>query len=66
MKLAQWRFAILGGLATRKVHTRLDLAVQIRELSKTTASDLSKIEIQPGGDGISFRSIDVDIYQEAA
>ncbi len=34
----------------------------IRELADARAVDMRKIEIQPGGDGISFRSIDVDIY----
>lgn len=34
----------------------------ISELVDATSSDLAKIEIQPGGDGISFRAIDVDIY----
>jgi hypothetical protein len=33
----------------------------IRELAKAQPADLAKIEIQPGGDGITFRSIDVDI-----
>lgn len=33
----------------------------IRELSKARPEDLSQIEIQPGGDGISIRRIDVDI-----
>jgi Protein of unknown function (DUF2442) len=32
----------------------------IRELAKLRR-DIGKVEIQPGGDGISFRSIDVDI-----
>jgi hypothetical protein len=36
--------------------------LQIRELAKTTPADVSKIDIQPGGDGISFRKINVDIY----
>lgn len=35
---------------------------QIRELTKADAADLGGVEIQPGGDGISFREIDVDIY----
>jgi hypothetical protein len=35
---------------------------QIRELSDAKEKDLTKAEIQPGGDGISFRSINVDIY----
>jgi hypothetical protein len=36
--------------------------LQIRELADAKPADLAKIEIQPGGDGISFRSINVDIY----
>ena len=36
--------------------------LQIRELASAEASDLTAIQIQPGGDGISFRKIDVDIY----
>ena len=35
---------------------------QIRELANADAADLTRVEIQPGGDGISFRKIDVDIY----
>ncbi len=35
---------------------------QIRELTNALAADLARVEIQPGGDGISFRTIDVDIY----
>ncbi len=35
---------------------------QIRELTNANAADLAGVEIQPGGDGISFRKIDVDIY----
>ena len=35
---------------------------RIRELKNAAAGDLAKVEIQPGGDGISFRTIDVDIY----
>jgi Protein of unknown function (DUF2442) len=33
----------------------------IRELVGAKPNGLEKVEIQPGGDGISFRSIDVDI-----
>ena len=33
----------------------------IRELADADPNDLGKIEIQPGGDGISFRKLDVDI-----
>ena len=36
--------------------------MQIRELVAAMPSDLAKVEIQQGGDGISFRTIDVDIY----
>jgi len=36
--------------------------LQIRELADAQTSEIGKIDIQPGGDGISFRSIDVDIY----
>lgn len=35
---------------------------QIQELADADAADLAKIDIQPGGDGISIRRIDVDIY----
>jgi hypothetical protein len=35
---------------------------QIRELKNADEADLARVEIQPGGDGISFREIDVDIY----
>jgi hypothetical protein len=34
----------------------------VRELARAKPADLAKIEIQPGGDGISFRKINVDIY----
>jgi hypothetical protein len=36
--------------------------LQIRELADSRAADMRNIEIQPGGDGISFRSVNVDIY----
>jgi uncharacterized protein DUF2442 len=36
--------------------------LQIRELTNATPADVSRIDIQPGGDGISFRKINVDIY----
>jgi len=36
--------------------------LQIRELTDSRPADIHKIEIQPGGDGISFKSINVDIY----
>jgi len=35
---------------------------QISELVDIAPSDLAKVEIQPGGDAISFRAVDVDIY----
>lgn len=35
---------------------------QIRELVNAEPADLLGVEIQPGGDGISFRKINVDIY----
>jgi len=35
---------------------------QIRELANARPKNLVEVEIQPGGDGISFREIDVDIY----
>lgn len=35
---------------------------QIRELANTKPADVAKIDIQPGGDGISFLKINVDIY----
>ena len=35
---------------------------QIRELANVRPKSLVEVEIQPGGDGISFREIDVDIY----
>jgi hypothetical protein len=34
---------------------------QIRELANARPSDVAAVEVQPGGDGISFRPIDVDI-----
>jgi hypothetical protein len=36
--------------------------LQIRELADSRPADIRNVEIQPGGDGISFRSINVDIY----
>jgi hypothetical protein len=36
--------------------------LRVRELARAEPADLAKIEIQPGGDGISFRKINVDIY----
>ena len=35
---------------------------QIWEIAKAKPADLRKVEIQPGGDGISIRSVNVDIY----
>lgn len=35
---------------------------QIPELADADVADLTNVEIQPGGDGISIRRIDVDIY----
>jgi len=35
---------------------------QIRELTDADTTELAKVEVQPGGDGISFRELDVDIY----
>lgn len=35
---------------------------QIREIANASPSDVAKVEVQPGGDGITFRSLDVDIY----
>ena len=35
---------------------------QIRELKNFAPADVAKIDIQPGGDGISFRKSNVDIY----
>ena len=35
--------------------------VQIRELARYSPDDIRRVEIQPGGDGISIRSLDVDI-----
>jgi hypothetical protein len=49
-------------LTLRKgVTVRLPRA-QIKELANATPAEVSKIEIQPGADGISFLKIDVDIY----
>jgi hypothetical protein len=49
-------------LTLRKgVTVRLPRA-QIKELANATPAEVSKIEIQPGGDGISFLKINVDIY----
>jgi hypothetical protein len=36
--------------------------LQIRELANSRPADMREVEIQPGGDGISFPSINVDIY----
>ena len=36
--------------------------LHITELAHSMPADVANIEIQPGGDGISFRSINVDIY----
>lgn len=36
--------------------------MRIRELAAASEASLSKVEIQAGGDGITFRDIDVDIY----
>jgi hypothetical protein len=35
---------------------------QIRELKSASVGNLVDVEIQPGGDGITFRELDVDIY----
>ncbi len=35
---------------------------QIRELAKASPADVAEIEIQPGGDGITFRRLNADIY----
>ena len=44
-----------GGIAIRIPRS------QIRELAAAQPKDLAKVEIQPGGDGLSFRKLDVDI-----
>lgn len=49
-------------LTLRKGITLSFPRLQIREIAKAEPRDLAKIEIQPGGDGISIRKIDVDIY----
>ncbi|HVA38046.1 MAG TPA: DUF2442 domain-containing protein [Candidatus Dormibacteraeota bacterium] len=36
--------------------------IRIRELAHASPEDVAKIEIQPGGDAVSFRRINVDIY----
>ena len=36
--------------------------LQIWEIANADPDDLRKVEIQPGGDGISIRKVDVDIY----
>lgn len=36
--------------------------IRIRELAHASPDDVARIEIQPGGDGVSFRRINVDIY----
>jgi hypothetical protein len=38
---------------------------QVKEIAKVSADSLRRIQIQPGGDGISIRSIDVDIFAKA-
>lgn len=35
---------------------------QIWEIANASPSEVAKVEVQPGGDGISFRNLDVDIY----
>ena len=35
---------------------------EIRELAAADAKKISKVDVQVGGDGISFESLDVDIY----
>jgi hypothetical protein len=35
---------------------------RISELATATPRQVGRVEVQPGGDGISFQSIDVDIY----
>lgn len=35
---------------------------QIRELADVRPSDIKKVHVQPGGDGISIWELDVDIY----
>lgn len=35
---------------------------QIAELADAAPADIAEIEIQPGGDGISIRNLNVDIY----
>lgn len=35
---------------------------QIRELAKASPADVAQVEIQPGGDGITFRRLNADIY----
>jgi len=35
---------------------------QIRELANASPADVAQIEIQPGGDGITFRRLNADIY----
>jgi len=35
---------------------------EIRELRGAPLASIGRIEIQPGGDGITFRELDVDIY----
>jgi hypothetical protein len=55
-----------------RAHDMLDLTLrsgiairiprlQIRELAEAQPKDLAKVDIQPGGDGVSFRKLDVDI-----
>lgn len=48
-------------LTLRKGLTLCFPRAQIGELRSATPSDVAKVEIQPGGDGISFRRINVDI-----
>jgi hypothetical protein len=55
-----------------RAHDMLDLTLrsgigiriprsQIREIAEAQPKDLAKVEIQPGGDGLSFRKLDIDI-----
>lgn len=36
--------------------------LQIRELANSRPADMRRVKIQPGGDGISFPALNVDIY----
>ena len=65
LDVTQARYVAKADALELKLRTGISICLprkEIRELRGAKPADLAKIEVQPGGDGISFRSIDVDIY----